>query len=177
MVRGDVDGGLFGAFADRAMGHADRIGLRPVGILLELIRDHLAPADGADLCLKVHVIGHLHKGVADLFIHDPLGEHLSANEAEEGCHEHGEAGDTPVLLSDLEYLGVTVEEVKPKFEDLPAGYYALPFPKWGTSLVFSKTPDGDWTSNAVYSHDPEVVAQGWFEKGDLKPLTWAEATE
>ena len=86
-------------------------------------------------------------------------------------------GNSNFLVSELEELGVTVEEVKPKFEDLPAGYYALPFPKWGTSLVFSKTPDGDWTSNAVYSHDPEVVAQGWFEKGDLKPLTWAEATK
>ena len=85
-------------------------------------------------------------------------------------------GNSNFLVSELEELGITVEEVKPKFEDLPPGHYASPRPDWGNSVVFSKSTPGNWYSTA---HAPGVEerAKDWFQQGKLKPLAWAEATE
>lgn len=87
-------------------------------------------------------------------------------------------GHTAVLLSELERLGVTWEEVKPKFEDLPPGYYASTEHAWGDSVVYSKTPNGLWFATAIYNEGhAEQLAQRLFTGGKLKPLAWAETEE
>lgn len=83
---------------------------------------------------------------------------------------------TLFFLDDLGRAGITVEEVKPKFEDLPPGYYASPSPDWGNSAVFSKSTAGNWYSTASFG-PPEERARAWFEQGKLKPLAWAEDAE
>lgn len=86
---------------------------------------------------------------------------------------------TLFFVRDLEDAGITVEEVKPKFEDLPAGYYASTQLDWGDSVVYTKTPNGEWFAtgaNAENSYS-EARARHWFDQGVLKPLAWAEETE
>lgn len=85
-------------------------------------------------------------------------------------------GNSNFLVSELERLGVTVEEVEPKFEDLPPGHYASPRPDWGNSVIFSKSTFGNWHFNA-HSPGVEERAKDWFQQGKLKPLAWAEETE
>lgn len=84
--------------------------------------------------------------------------------------------ESEFFLYDLEASGITVEEAKPKFEDLPPGHYASPRPDWGNSVIFSKSTSGNWYSTA---HAPGVEerAKDWFQQGNLKPLAWAEGAE
>ena len=86
--------------------------------------------------------------------------------------QHG----TRFYVTELQSEGITVEEVKPKFEDLPPGHYASPRPDWGNSVIFSKSTSGNWYSTA-HTTGVEEWAKDRFQQGDLKPLAWAEETE
>lgn len=88
-------------------------------------------------------------------------------------------GNCHFLLSELEELGVVWEEVKPKFEDLPPGYYASTKLGWGESVVYAKTPNGIWLATRARADNAysEDRARYWFDAGALAPLTWAEDAE
>ena len=89
-------------------------------------------------------------------------------------------GNSNFLVSELEELGVTVEDVKPKFEDLPAGVYQGKDWALGMGIVYVKMEAGYWVSTYYGDGRPEEAEQDArqkFDRDQLRPLAWAEATE
>ena len=108
------------------------------------------------------------------------GRKFETYESGQGLVVRRAVGNTPVLLSDLEYLGVTVEEAKPKFEDLPAGVYQGRDWALGMGIVYVKMEAGYWVSTYYGDGRPEEAEQDArqkFDRDQLRPLAWAEATE
>lgn len=89
-------------------------------------------------------------------------------------------GNSNFLVSELEELGVTVEEAKPKFEDLPAGVYQGKDWALGMGIVYVKTEAGYWVSTydgGSYPGRAENDACQRFDRDQLRPLTWAGDAE